>query len=139
GWSGMEAFLILIASYDSGDPAAVLAVTALLFFAGASFASFAGLAAFRIGSVPEGASVLAALSRPPSRCDGCGKRLAPWALVPVLGWLAARGRHSCGAKVSPAYPAVEFLAGAATAAAPAAAGGLGFEAACLVFVGWTCL
>lgn len=135
----MESFQILIESYDGGDPVAVIAVTVLLFAAGAAFASFAGLAASRLGSVPEGASVLAALSRPPSRCDGCGERLPAWALVPVLGWLAARGRHSCGARVSPAYPAAEFLAGTATASAPAVAGGLGTEAACLILVGWTCL
>jgi len=135
----MESLQVLIESYEAGETLALAAVTFALFFAGAAFASFAGLAATRIGSVPEGASILAALSRPPSRCDGCGARLPAWALVPVLGWVAARGRHSCGAKVSPAYPAVEFLAGAATAAAPAVAGGLGLEAASLVLVGWTCL
>jgi leader peptidase (prepilin peptidase)/N-methyltransferase len=38
--------------------------------------------------VPEGGSVVA----PPSRCGSCGLRLGPVDLVPVVSWLALRGR-----------------------------------------------
>ena len=38
--------------------------------------------------VPEGGSVMA----PPSRCGSCGLRLGPRDLVPVLSWVALRGR-----------------------------------------------
>jgi leader peptidase (prepilin peptidase)/N-methyltransferase len=48
------------------------------------------------------------LSSPASHCDCCGAPLSALALVPVVGWLASRGKcPSCGAAVSPAYPAVE--------------------------------
>lgn len=46
--------------------------------------------------VPEGGSVVA----PPSRCGNCGLRLGPIDLVPVVSWLALRGRcRQCGTKI----------------------------------------
>ena len=46
-----------------------------------------------VDRVPEGGSVVA----PPSRCGNCGLRLGPLDLVPVLSWLALRGRcRRCG-------------------------------------------
>ena len=41
-----------------------------------------------VDRVPQGGSVNA----PPSRCGSCGLRLGPLDLVPVLSWLALRGR-----------------------------------------------
>jgi len=41
-----------------------------------------------VDRVPNGASVVA----PPSRCGSCGLRLGPLDLVPVLSWVALRGR-----------------------------------------------
>jgi len=52
----------------------------------------------------------------PSRsfCDSCGKTLGLIDLVPVLGWLLARGRsRCCGEKVSVVYPLVELGVGLA--------------------------
>lgn len=48
-----------------------------------------------------------------SACPACGKILAWRDLVPVLSWLALRGRaRCCGARISLQYPLVEFATGA---------------------------
>ena len=48
-----------------------------------------------------------------SRCMSCGEPLKPWQLVPVLSWLAQRGRCAlCGAAVSPRYILIECGAAA---------------------------
>jgi len=57
---------------------------------------------------------------PRSRCPGCGHGITALENVPVLSWLALRGRCSaCGARIAAKYPAVELLAalGAGYAAA----------------------
>jgi leader peptidase (prepilin peptidase)/N-methyltransferase len=44
-----------------------------------------------------------------SRCPACGTVLPPADLVPLVSWLASRGRcRHCGAGVSPYYPLVEL-------------------------------
>src|SRR5688572_3093913 len=49
-----------------------------------------------VDRVPRGASIVA----PPSACGSCGMRLGPKDLVPVVSWLALRGRcRGCGAKI----------------------------------------
>jgi leader peptidase (prepilin peptidase)/N-methyltransferase len=49
---------------------------------------------------------------PRSGCPACGKPIAALENVPVLSWLALRGRCSnCEARISAKYPAVELLAG----------------------------
>lgn len=46
-----------------------------------------------------------------SACEACGATLRARDLVPVLSWLAQRGRcRHCGARVSAFYPAVELAA-----------------------------
>lgn len=46
--------------------------------------------------VPQGRSVVA----PPSRCGNCGLRLGPLDLVPVVSWIALRGKcRQCGQKI----------------------------------------
>ena len=56
------------------------------------------------------------LFTPPSRCPGCKAPVRPWQNVPVLSWLALRGRcASCGAAISARYPLVEVLGGALAA------------------------
>lgn len=61
------------------------------------------------------------LGRPArSRCDTCAVPVGVAALVPVLGWLALRGRcAACRARIDGRQPALE-LAGAAVAAAAVA-------------------
>jgi leader peptidase (prepilin peptidase)/N-methyltransferase len=66
--------------------------------------SFIALLAMRL---PLGERV--ALGR--SRCRSCGAALGPLDLVPLLSWLAAKGRcRHCAAPVSAFYPAVELCA-----------------------------
>lgn len=56
-----------------------------------------------------------------SRCPACGARLGPLDLVPLLSWLALRGRcRHCGAPIGAWYPLVELAAAAIGAIALAA-------------------
>jgi leader peptidase (prepilin peptidase)/N-methyltransferase len=51
-----------------------------------------------------------------SRCPHCDVAIKPWHNVPVLGWLVLGGRcASCKAPISPRYPVVEAITGAAFA------------------------
>lgn len=50
----------------------------------------------------------------PSHCLTCGHRLHWYELIPVVSWLAQRGKcRSCGVKISVQYPIMEALNGAA--------------------------
>jgi leader peptidase (prepilin peptidase)/N-methyltransferase len=63
--------------------------------------SFLNVVAYRL---PRGES----LASPGSRCPSCGIPVRPYDNVPVIGWLALRGRcRSCGEKISMRYPLVE--------------------------------
>lgn len=111
-------------------------------FAGAVMASFAGVVAERLPhqlgiaeEVEEGLSIVG----PSSRCDVCRRPLDPLSLVPVIGWLARRGRCPCAAeRVSPLYPVVEATTAAMSGAVVAWLGPTG-EAMALLVVLWTCL
>ena len=62
-----------------------------------------------IHRVPRGESLL----RPASHCPRCQRAVRPWENVPVLSWLALRGKCAgCAGRISVRYPLVE----AATAA-----------------------
>lgn len=68
---------------------------------GAILGSFLGAALVRL---PAGRSLLFGRSR----CDGCGKALAPGELVPVLSFVALRGScRSCGRSIDPWHFAAE--------------------------------
>lgn len=57
---------------------------------------------------PEGRSVV----RPPSQCPQCATPIRAADNVPVLSWLALRGRcRACKRRISFRYPAVEILVG----------------------------
>lgn len=97
---------------------------------GAIIGSFLGALVTRW---PRGEGVV----RGRSRCDGCGRVLRPWEMVPVLGALALRFRcRTCGAAIDPAQWVLEAgcaaVGGAAFAFAP---GPLPALAWCLL--GWT--
>lgn len=50
---------------------------------------------------------------PPSHCTSCSRRLSWFENVPVLAWIALRGRcRTCQARISAVYPAVELFTGA---------------------------
>jgi leader peptidase (prepilin peptidase)/N-methyltransferase len=52
------------------------------------------------------------LATPGSRCPHCGHGIRPWENIPILSYLALRGRCSaCKAGISPRYPAIELFSG----------------------------
>ena len=55
------------------------------------------------------------LATPNSTCPHCGHGIRPWENIPVISYLALRGRcGKCKASISPRYPAVELLTGILT-------------------------
>ncbi len=63
------------------------------------------------------------LSQPPSCCPRCNAPIRAWQNVPVLSWLALRGRcAACRAPISLRYPFVEVLTALLSAAVAATFG-----------------
>jgi leader peptidase (prepilin peptidase)/N-methyltransferase len=84
-------------------PAAPAAVIA--FVAGLMAGSFVSVVAHR---VPRGESIVG----PRSRCPACGTQIPAYANVPVVSWVALRGRaRCCGAAISARYPLTELSLG----------------------------
>jgi leader peptidase (prepilin peptidase)/N-methyltransferase len=88
---------------------------------------FTGLLGLLVGSflnvvvhrVPLGQSIVS----PGSRCPSCEVAIAAYDNVPVISWVALRGRcRGCGAAISARYPLVELLTAAVFAAVAAARG-----------------
>ncbi|MEO8724990.1 MAG: prepilin peptidase [Acidobacteriaceae bacterium] len=76
-----------------------------LFGLGLVFGSFLNVCIYRL---PLGRSVVA----PGSACPECGKAIRAYDNIPVLSWLALRGRcRDCGAGIAARYPAVELMTG----------------------------
>lgn len=103
----------------------------LLGIAGAVFGSFIATLAIRW---PAGRSV--SVGR--SACDGCGRTLSAWELVPLLSFVALRGRcRTCATRIAPGHVVTELLgAGIGVVAGLIAPGGEGVAgAAC----GWLLL
>ncbi len=68
--------------------------------------SFLNVVVYR---VPAGISLVR-----PSQCPACDAPVKPWQNVPIVSWLALRGRcASCRAPISPRYPVVELATGLA--------------------------
>lgn len=79
-----------------------------LFLAGAIIASF-------LGNVAQRQSWKKTLFGR-SKCEKCKKKLSFIALLPVIGWIAQKGKcPKCGYKVPVYYPVGEFLLGSAFA------------------------
>lgn len=88
----------------------MLIAAAAAFVVGLAVGSFVTVVAHR---VPRGESVVG----PRSRCPSCGSQIAAHDEVPVLSWLALRGRsRCCGEPISPRYPLTELTLGALYAA-----------------------
>jgi leader peptidase (prepilin peptidase)/N-methyltransferase len=80
--------------------------TILAALLGLAFGSFLNVCLSRW---PEGESVV----KPRSHCRNCGRTLAWWENIPLLSWLALRGRcRTCKTKISWRYPLVELALGA---------------------------
>ena len=76
------------------------------------------------------------LLTPNSRCPHCGHAIRPWENIPLLSWLALRGRcSSCKAAISRRYPLVEFACGLLSALI-AWHFGFGWACAALLLLSW---
>jgi leader peptidase (prepilin peptidase)/N-methyltransferase len=80
-------------------------VAGFLFVLGLAVGSFLNVVIYRL---PRGAS----LAWPASHCTSCDRPLSWYENVPLLGWLALRGRcRTCRARISAQYPLVEAATG----------------------------
>lgn len=95
-------------------PDSIIAVIA--FLVGACFGSFLNVC---IARWPVGGSVIS----PASHCPKCARPIRAWENVPILGWIALRGRCAgCALPISPQYPLVELLVALVWAACAVAFG-----------------
>jgi leader peptidase (prepilin peptidase)/N-methyltransferase len=77
-------------------------VTTFAFLVGACIGSFLNVC---IARWPAGLSVVS----PPSRCPRCERPIRSYENVPIIGWLALRGRCAgCRERISVQYPLVEL-------------------------------
>ncbi len=75
------------------------------FAAGACVASFLNVVIWR---VPRGESIVS----PPSHCPKCDMRIRWWQNIPIVSYLALRGRCAkCHSSISPRYAVVEIIGG----------------------------
>lgn len=80
-------------------------VLPITFLYGIVIGSFLNVCIYRI---PLGESV----AKERSHCMQCGHRLSWYELIPIVSWLALRGRcRKCKAKISVQYPLIEALNG----------------------------
>ena len=92
----------------------VLAVLGLLGGSFANVVAHRGPVLWGLANRSSGAAGRYDLAWPGSHCPACGRGLRPHELVPVVSYLALRGRcASCGARIPPRYLALEALGGAA--------------------------
>lgn len=82
--------------------AAEIPIWAVVLWLGAAVGSFLNVVIHRL---PLGESVV----KPRSRCPSCRATIAWYDNLPIVSWLALRGRcRHCAAEISPRYPFVEL-------------------------------
>lgn len=80
-------------------------ISAFAFVFGLIIGSFLNVCIRRL---PNGVSIV----KPASRCPACHTPIKPYDNIPVLSYLALRGKcRACHARISPLYPFVELLTG----------------------------
>lgn len=83
----------------------IVTIYLFAFLFGSAIGSFLNVVIYR---VPLGISLV----HPPSRCPHCETPITWYWNIPILGWLALRGRcRACKARISVRYPIVELLTG----------------------------
>jgi leader peptidase (prepilin peptidase)/N-methyltransferase len=76
------------------------------------------------------------LAVPRSRCPDCGHRISAWENIPVLSWVALKGRCSeCKNAISARYPCIELITGLATGVV-ASQFGVGEQAVAGIVLTW---
>ncbi|MBG6238961.1 leader peptidase (prepilin peptidase)/N-methyltransferase [Mycetocola sp. CAN_C7] len=86
---------------DAGLTSLTVVLAAFIGVLGLLIGSFLNVVVYR---VPAGMSIVS----PPSACPGCGSEIKAYDNVPVLSWLALRGKcRSCHEPISARYPLVE--------------------------------
>lgn len=89
-----------------------------------------------LGTPAEQPPAALTLSKPASRCPACGAPIKAWQNIPLVSWLAMRGKAACcGVVISPRYPLVELLTGLMSAAC-AWRFGFGLELAGALALSW---
>ena len=84
----------------------VVILSCFSFGLGACIASFLNVVIWR---VPRGESIVS----PPSHCPKCNAPIKWYQNIPILSWLALRGKcANCKAPISPRYILIELLGGA---------------------------
>ena len=87
------------------DRGLMLIIGFFSFWLGACIGSFLNVVVWR---VPRGESIV----RPPSHCPKCNASIKWHQNIPILSWLALRGRcANCREPISPRYILVELLTG----------------------------
>ena len=82
-----------------------IAIGVVIFVFGTIIGSFLNVCILRL---PVSRSIVSGASA----CASCGARLTPIDLVPIVSYLALRGKcRRCKARISPIYPAIEALTG----------------------------
>jgi leader peptidase (prepilin peptidase) / N-methyltransferase len=88
------------------NPVPQLLAQVYAFIIGACAGSFLNVCVHRW---PRERSVM----KPRSRCPSCGNQLAWFENIPILSWVALRGRcRCCDEPISPEYPIIELVAAA---------------------------
>ena len=73
------------------------------FIFGAAVGSFLNVCIYRIPLKED-------IVKEPSHCMTCGHKLAWYDNIPIVAWIALKGRcRCCGTKLSVQYPAIELL------------------------------
>ena len=101
---------MMLTAIDRANDVPLLAACGFMAAIGAIIGSFLNVVIHRL---PREQSIVL----PSSKCPHCRVAIKPYDNVPVISYLVLRGRcRSCGAPISPRYPAVEALTGLVFAA-----------------------
>jgi len=100
-----------------------LVLIPFLFALGACVGSFLNVVVWRLPRIEIGEEdstfralmrTVEGLSNPPSHCPKCNTPIRWYDNLPVIGWIKLGGKcRACKAPISPRYPIIEFITGAA--------------------------
>ena len=101
----MQQIYTLLSSGTNAPFAFILCISIFAFIFGCCIGSFLNVCIWRI---PRGESIVS----PPSRCPKCGHWITAWENIPIISWLALKGRcSSCKEPISPRYIIIEAVTG----------------------------